>query len=115
MAIKCLQESNGTKSTVIHFGIMRSYYVFTFLLMNVVLSSLHFDVNYKLHDKLRLNHNTEWRTFSLALFIDCTVTPSNPVFQYHITFAARRLIYASSSFMTKLIGTAFNEMEEKVC
>jgi hypothetical protein len=72
--------------------------------MNVVLGSLYFDVNYKLHDKLRLNHNTEWRTFSLALFIDRTITPSNPAFQYHTQFAARRLILAASSFMTKLIG-----------
>jgi hypothetical protein len=38
--------------------------------MNVVLICLYFDVNYKFHDKLRLNHNTEWQTFSLALFID---------------------------------------------
>ena len=38
--------------------------------MNVVLSSLYFNVNYKLHDKLRLNHNTEWRDFSFALFTD---------------------------------------------
>ena len=59
-----------------------------FLLMNVVPISLYFDVNYKLHDKLRLKHNTEWRTSGLALFIDCTVTPSNPVFQYHIPYAA---------------------------
>ena len=83
--------------------------------MNVMLISLYFDVNYELHDKLRLIHNTEWRIFSLAFSVDCTVTPSNPVFKYHITFDACRLIGAACSFMSKLIGTVFNETEERLC